>query len=46
VKKVGISVPNIDDTLKEEGFDPDSKEAKIIKESYFMAIEKLAQKGE
>lgn len=47
VKEVGISIPNIDDTLKEEGLDPDSKEAKVFKESYYMALEKLkAQKGE
>ena len=47
VKEVGISIPNIDDTLKEEGLDPDSKEAKIFKESYYLALEKLkAQKGE
>lgn len=47
VKEVGISIPNIDDTLKEEGLDPDSKEAKVFKESYYLALEKLkAQKGE
>ena len=47
VKEVGISIPNIDDTLKEEGLDPDSKEAKVFKEGYYMALEKLkAQKGE
>ena len=46
VKEVWISIPNIDDTLKEEGLDLDSKEAKIFKESYYMALEKLkAQKG-
>ena len=40
-------VPNIDDILKKEGLDPDSKEAKIFKESYYTAMEKLkAQKGE
>lgn len=41
-----VTAPDIDDVLKENGVNPDSKEAKIIKESYFMAIEKLAQKGE
>jgi hypothetical protein len=47
VKEVGVSIPNIDDTLKEEGLDPDSKEAKVFKESYYMALEKLkVQKGE
>lgn len=40
-------VPNIDDSLKELGVDPSSKEAKIFKESYYMALEKYkAQKGE
>lgn len=41
-----VAIPDIDDVLKENSVNPDSKEAKIIKESYFMAIEKLAQKGE
>lgn len=41
-----VAIPDIDDVLKENGVNPYSKEAKIIKESYFMAIEKLAQKGE
>lgn len=41
-----VTIPDIDDVLKENGVNPDSKEAKIIKESYFMAIEKLTQKGE
>ena len=40
-----VAIPDIDDVLKENSVNPDSKEAKIIKESYFMAIEKLAQKG-
>ena len=40
-----VTTPDVDDVLKENGVNPDSKEAKIIKESYFMAIEKLAQKG-
>ena len=42
-----VSIPNIDDTLKEMGVDPDSKSAKSFKESYYMALEKFkAQKGE
>lgn len=41
VKEVGISIPNIDDTLKEEGLDPNSKEAKIFKESYYMALDQM-----
>ena len=45
-----VSIPSIDNTLKEMGIDPDSKEAKSIKESYYMALDKLwdkfkAQKG-
>jgi hypothetical protein len=40
-------VPNIDDSLEELGVDPTSKEAKIFKESYYIALEKLkAQNGE
>ena len=39
-------VPNIDDSLKELGIDPSSKEAKIFKESYCAALDKfMAQKG-
>ena len=41
-----VTTPDIDDILKKWCVNPYSKEAKIIKESYFMAIEKLAQKGE
>lgn len=42
-----IAIPNIDDIFEEEGIDPNSKTAKIFKESYYMALEKLkAQKGE
>jgi hypothetical protein len=41
-----IGIPNIDDIFEEEGIDPNSKDAKIFKESYYMALEKLkAQKG-
>ena len=42
---IKVTTPDIDDVLKENGVNPYSKEAKIIKESYFMAIEKLTQKG-
>ena len=35
------SIPNIDDTLKEMGVDPDSKEAKSFKESYYRALDKF-----
>lgn len=42
-----INIPNIDDLLEEEGIDPFSEEAKIFKESYYMALEKFkSQKGE
>lgn len=42
-----IGIPNIDDIFEEEGIDPNSKDAKIFKESYYMALEKLkAQKEE
>ena len=39
-----VSISNIDDTLKEMGIDPDSKIAKIVKESYCMALEKIKEK--
>lgn len=40
-----IGIPNIDDIFEEEGIDPNSKDAKIFKECYYMALEKLkAQK--
>jgi len=42
-----IGIPNIDNIFEEEGIDPNSKDAKISKECYYMALEKLkAQKGE
>ena len=42
-----INISNIDHILEESGIDPLSKEAKIFKESYYMALEKIkAQKGE
>lgn len=39
-----VSIPNIDDTLKEMGVDPDSKIVKIFKELYYPALEKLKEK--
>ena len=39
-----VSIPNIDDTLKEMGVDPDSKLAKSFKESYYMALENFKEK--
>lgn len=36
-----ISIPNIDDILEENSIDPNSKDAKILKECYYMALEKL-----
>ena len=42
-----IGIPNIDDIFEEEGIDPNSKDVKIFKECYYMALEKLKeQKGE
>ena len=41
---IGFSNIDIDDTLKEEGIDNDSKEAKIYKEAYFVAIDKAFEK--
>ena len=45
-----IGTPNIDDTLKEMGVNPDSKEANTFKESYFRVLDELqakqSQKGE
>ena len=47
VKEIGVAFSNIDDELEELGIDPFSKEAKIFKESYYMALEKFkSQKGE
>jgi len=39
-----ISIPNIDDLLEEGGIDPNSKDVKIFKECYYMALEKLKEK--
>lgn len=36
-----ISIPNIDNILEENSIDPNSKDAKILKECYYMALEKL-----
>ena len=44
VKELDIDIPNIDDLLEEDGIDPNSKEAKAFKESYYMALEKLKEK--
>ena len=42
-----INIPNIDDIFEKDGIDPNSKDAKIFKECYYTALEKLkAQKGE
>lgn len=42
-----IGIPNIDDIFEENGIDPNSKDAKIFKECYYTALEKLkAQKEE
>ena len=39
VIEAGISIPNIDNILKKEGLDPDSKEAKMFKQAYYKAID-------
>ena len=44
VKEVDIAIPNIDDLFKEDGIDPNSKTAKIFKESYYMALERFKEK--
>ena len=45
--QTNIKMPNLEDIFIENGIDPNSKQAKIFKESYYTALEKLkAQKGE
>lgn len=39
-----VGTPNIDDTLKEMGIDPDSKEANSFKNSYYKALDKFKKK--
>ena len=41
-----VSIPNIDDTLKEMGVDPDSKDVKNFKESFYEALENLKKRKE
>lgn len=46
-QRSSIDFSNIDDTIKDMGIDPYSKEAKLFKEAYFIALDKyIAQKGE
>ena len=46
-QNIHIDITSIDKVIKENGIDPNSKEAKIFKESYYIALEKLkARKGE
>jgi hypothetical protein len=46
-QRKSISIQNVDDVLKESGVDPNSKVAKMFKESYYAAIDKLLEhKGE
>ena len=42
-QRKSISIQNVDDVLKESGVDPDSKGAKMFKESYYAAIDKLLE---
>ena len=39
-----IALSNIDDVIRENGLDPDSKEAKVFKEGYYVAIDKAFEK--
>lgn len=41
-----VGIPNIDNTLKEMGVDPDSKDIKIFKESFYEALENLKKRKE
>lgn len=46
-QRKSVSIQNFDDVLKEFGVDPYSREAKMVKESYYTALDKLLeQKGE
>lgn len=46
-QNIDIGITNIDKVIEENCGDPNSKEAKLFKESYYMALEQLkAQKGE
>lgn len=46
-QRSSIDFSNIDDTIKDMGIEPNSKEAKLFKEAYFIALDKyIAQKGE
>ena len=42
--QINIAVSNIDDVIRENGLDPDSKEAKVFKEAYYLAIDKAFEK--
>ena len=41
-----INIPNIDDILEEGGIEPNSKVAKIFKESYYKALDNTLYKEE
>jgi len=46
-QNIDIDITNIDKVIEENGVDPNSKEAKMFKESYYTALERLkVQKGE
>jgi hypothetical protein len=40
-QNVSVDVTDIDKVIEENGVDPNSKEAKMFKESYYVALEKL-----
>ena len=41
-----INIPNIDDILEEGGIEPNSKVAKMFKESYYKALDNTLHKEE
>lgn len=45
-QNINIDITNIDKVIEENGVDPNSKEAKIFKESYYIALEKLKYRKE
>ena len=46
VVRTNTSLSDIDDDLKKLGVDPDSKQAKMLKDCYYRAIDRILEKGE
>lgn len=46
VVRINTSLSDIDDDLKKLGVDPDSKQAKMLKDCYYRAIDRILEKGE